>query len=224
MLGRAPWICRARGCSRAGGGNQGRQLTLYKEDLPWLANVAQQPFLHSAHPKKAPAVTPSSRIAMMTYDPPATLSAASMHGLNCSISVLSLSHHFLLRNKGAGFDATFKALASYLLPSDMPILPDHISDDASSTSSNPASQCSKTREKSAGQESGFQSSASLASHSPPGLRPLDHQAVPPAPESLASGVSSLHLPSLGPRRSSIGHLRPSSAASSRTAAARRSAR
>ena len=108
----------------------------------------------------------------------------------------------------------------YLLPSDMPILPpDHISDDASSTSSNPASQCSKTREKSAGQESGFQSSASLASHSPPGLRP-----VPAAPESIASGVSSLHLPSLGPRRSSIGHLRPSSAASSRTAAARRSAR
>ena len=109
MLGRAPWICRARG-SRAGG-NQGRQLalTLSKEDMPWLAIVAQQPFLHSAHQKGACGDTLED--CNDDLRPPATLSA-SMHGLNCSILVLSLSlPHFLLCNKGAGFDATFKALA-----------------------------------------------------------------------------------------------------------------
>ena len=118
LLERAPWICRARG-SRALGGNQGRRLalTLSKEDLPWLDIVAHQPFLHSAQQTGACGDTLSSRslswIAMMTYDPPISL---SMHGLNCSILVLSHSHYFLLRNKGAGFDATFKALASYLPP------------------------------------------------------------------------------------------------------------
>ena len=67
-----------------------------------------------SHPKKAAAVTPSSRIAMMTYDPPATLSAASMHGLNCSISVLSLSL--------TTFSFVIRALGLTLLSKHLPLI------------------------------------------------------------------------------------------------------
>ena len=117
MLGRAPWICRARGRSRAGGGNQGRQLalTLSKEGgLALACQCCTTAFPALSSPKKG-ACGDTLEDCNDDLRPPATL-AASMHGLNCSISVLSLSlsHHFLL--------LVIRALGLTLLSKHLPLI------------------------------------------------------------------------------------------------------